>query len=111
MGSSTSERNRTEGDSSGHDLGTDRRINPLANHAAIQHHGSGVASAELADFIMSVARMAAARVEGIGQEQYGGMIQKFEVMSSEEIFQALLEEVADIFAYASFLAIKAGALR
>lgn len=57
---------------------------------------------------MQMARMSAARVQGIGAEQYGGEIQKFETMSRDEIFEALLEEVADIFAYASFLAIKAG---
>ncbi len=111
MASPAPERNGIASVDSKRDDGTDRRINPLANHAAIRHHGSGVASSELADFIMSVARMAASRVEGIGDEQYGGMIQKFELMSSEEIFQSLLEEVADIFSYASFLAIKAGALR
>lgn len=86
-------------------------VNPLANHAAVLTHGKGVDPSVLADFIMSMARMSAARVQGIGAEQYGGEIQKFEVMSPQEIYQALLEEVADIFAYASFLAIKAGAAK
>lgn len=83
----------------------------LANHPAVRQHGKGVAPEFLADFIISMARMSAARVQGIGAEQYGGEIQKFETMSSTEIFDALLEEVADIFAYASFLAIKAGAAK
>ena len=96
---------------SGHGDGANLPISPLASHPAILQHGNGVDPSSLSDFIMSVARMSAARVQGIGAEQYGGEIQKFETMSSEEIFEALLEEVADIFAYASFLAIKAGALR
>lgn len=91
--------------------GTYNPFYSLANHPAVRQHGKGVAPEFLADFIMSMARMSAARVQGIGAEQYGGEIQKFETMSSSEIFDALLEEVADIFAYASFLAIKAGAAR
>jgi len=81
----------------------------LSSHPAVRQHGKGVAPDLLADFIMSMARMSAARVKGIGAEQYGGEIQKFELMTPAEIYEALLEEVADIFAYASFLAIKAGA--
>jgi len=83
----------------------------LASHPAVRQHGKGVAPEFLADFIMSVARMSAARVQGVGADQYGGEIQKFELMTPSEIYEALLEEVADIFAYASFLAIKAGAAK
>jgi hypothetical protein len=111
MGGSAPTTDRTGSTDSGQEEWTDNRIHPLANHPAILAHGSGVNSSDLSDFIMSIARMSASRVQGIGNEQYGGEIQKFETMSSEEIFQGLLEEVADIFAYASFLAIKAGALR
>lgn len=111
MGGSAPTTDRTGSNSSGQEERKDNRVNPLSRHAAIQRHGSGITSEDLSDFIMSIARMSAARVQGIGQEQYGGEIQKFETMSSEEIFQGLLEEVADIFAYASFLAIKAGAVR
>lgn len=86
-------------------------FNSLSSHPAVRQHGKGVAPDHLADFIMSMARMSAARVQGIGAEQYGGEVQKFETMSPTEIYEALLEEVADIFAYASFLAIKAGGLK
>lgn len=94
-----------------HEGGADNRLYSLADHPAIRQHGTGVAPEFLADFIMSMARMSAARVQGIGAQQYGGEIQKFELMNPSEIYQALLEEVADIFAYASFLAIKAGAAK
>ena len=94
-----------------YDRGDYHSVNPLTDHPAVRRHGKGVAPEHLADFIMSVARMSASRVQGIGAEQYGGEIQKFERMSASEIYEALLEEVADIFAYASFLAIKAGAAR
>lgn len=86
-------------------------FNSLSSHPAVRQHGKGVDPSYLADFIMSVARMSAARVQGIGADQYGGEVQKFELMSPAEIYEALLEEVADIFAYASFLAIKAGAAK
>lgn len=111
MGGTSDNGNGVGSEDGGQGVGGGGPFHPLSGHPAIRQHGSGVDPSSLADFIMSVARMSAARVEGIGAEQYGGEIQKFEEMSGEEIFEALLEEVADIFAYASFLAIKAGALR
>lgn len=111
MGSATAEGNGFGGEDGGQEHRSDYPVHPLAHHPAVLKHGKGVAPEDLSDFIMSVARMSAARVQGIGAEQYGGEIQKFETMSQAEVFEALLEEVADIFAYASFLAIKAGGVR
>jgi len=73
----------------------------------VTQHGHGVDPRDLSAFIMSLAALAAERVQGIGAEQYGGEIQKFETKSVEELKVDILEEAADIIAYGAMLAIKA----
>ena len=83
----------------------------LTEHPAVVNHGSGVYSSDLADFTRALAEAAALRMEGVGDEQYGGEVQKFETESIGKYVDELLEEIADIFAYVSIIAIKALALR
>ena len=83
----------------------------LDSHPAVQNLGRGVSSADLADLIGQISTRTQRRVLTIGESQYGGIVQKFETMSPEVIFDELLDEVADIYAYAAFLAIHAMAVR
>ena len=83
----------------------------LDSHPAVQNLGHGVSSVDLADLIGQISERTRRRVLTIGESQYGGRIQKFETMSPEKIFDELLDEVADVYAYAAFLAIHAMAVR
>lgn len=83
----------------------------LRHHAAVAQLGEGVSSVELADFIRQVADRTAQRVITVGETQYGGRIQQFETKSVEEIYDELLDEVADVYAYAAMLAVHAMAVR
>ena len=79
----------------------------LAEHPAVQKHGKGVSSEELASFTECLASMTSSRIRGVGNEQYSrGNGQQFEGMTSEELTEGLLEELADVVGYASMLAIK-----
>ena len=83
----------------------------FSNHPAVTKLGGGVSSVELSDFIGQLAERTRRRVLGVGEDQYGGEIQKFETMNPEVIYEELLDEIADVYAYSAFLAIHAMALR
>lgn len=83
----------------------------FSNHPAVTKLGDGVSSVELSDFIGQLAERTRRRVLGVGHDQYGGEIQKFETMDPEVIYEELLDEIADVYAYSAFLAIHAMALR
>ena len=82
----------------------------LVNSPAVMQHGNGVDVQDLASFIQNVATMAASRVQGVGAKEYGGQIQQFETKSVADLRQDILEEVADVVAYAAMIAIKTLAL-
>lgn len=84
-------------------------VKDLINHPAIATHGMGIATSSLADFIRVLAELTAERVSSIGADQYAqGDVQAFEAKSPHEIFQEIVEELADVVAYVAMLAIKAG---
>lgn len=84
----------------------------LAEHPAVRDLGSGVSSVDLADLIGQIAQRTQSRVIGVGHEQYGkGRLQKFETLTPDEIYEELIDEIADIYAYGAFLAIHAMAAR
>lgn len=85
----------------------------LVDHTAVIDHGKGVYSEDLADFTRQLAEVAAQRIATVGDEQYNDAIelQKFEVSSIDQYVNELVEEVADIFAYASIITLKAIALK
>ena len=84
-------------------------VKDLINHPAIATHGAGIATTDLADFIRQFAELTADRVSSIGADQYGqGKLQAFESKDPHEIFQEIVEELADVIAYVAMLAIKAG---
>lgn len=99
-----------EGPVRGPEDGLDSGRRSVVAHPAVVNYGSGVDPADLSDFIMSTAALAAERVRGIGADQYGGEIQKFETKTVDELTRDILEEVADVIAYASMIAIKAASL-
>jgi hypothetical protein len=88
-----------------------KALGAVSSHEAVKKHGFGIDTGDLANFVEMIAGLAAERVRGIGAEQYAHEKQDFEDKSIDEIITDLLEEVFDIIAYASFLAVKAGALR
>jgi hypothetical protein len=80
----------------------------LMEHPAVQDHGKGVSSADLASFTECMASMASSRILDLGHKSYGmGDRQKFEGQTSAELIEGLLEEVADAINYLSMAAIKA----
>lgn len=83
----------------------------LDQHPAVQNLGRGVSSVDLADLIGQVAERTRRRVITIGETQYGGVLQKFETMNPETVYEELLDEVADAYAYLAFGLIHAMALR
>ena len=85
----------------------------LADHKAVIDHGKGVYSEDLADFTRALADIAAQRISTVGDEQYNDAIelQKFEKSDIDQYINELVEEVADIFAYASIITLKAIALK
>lgn len=85
----------------------------LSDHTAVIQHGSGVYSEDLADFTRKLADIAATRIATVGDEQYNDAIelQKFEREPIDQYVNELVEEVADIFAYASIIVLKAIALK
>lgn len=61
---------------------------------------------DLADFIEKITVMARERVQTVGAAEYGGAIQLFETKHVGELQRDILEEVADIVAYAGMIALK-----
>jgi len=88
-------------------------LSSLADHTAVIRHGAGVYSEDLADFVRQLADVAATRILTVGDEQYNDPIepQKFETATIEKYLDELVEEVADMFAYASIIVLKAIALK
>jgi hypothetical protein len=105
MGCCDFEKPGVEGRVGGPGQGRDRRS--LIDHPAVTSHGSGVDPKDLAAFILSLAALAAERVQGTGARQYGGDIQQFELKSESDLRLDIMEEAADIVAYGAMLAIKA----
>lgn len=92
-------------------LGNDQGKHPLTRHQAVGSHGNGTSTPELADFIRVLTEAAVERVSTIGDDQYNtGGLQKFETMSTDDVVQALLEEIYDCQSYLAMLAIKVIAL-
>jgi hypothetical protein len=83
----------------------------LEGHEAIRQHGKGVDPDDLADYIGLLGDFAAERVKGIGADQYGGRLQRFETKSLEDLRRDALEEAADLVAYAAMILIKIGAMK
>lgn len=86
-------------------------LDSVLKHPALTAHGNGIATEDLASFVEVFAGLAADRVRGTGADQYASEKQAFEDKSIDEIIEDLLEELLDVIAYTSFLAVKAGALR
>jgi len=83
----------------------------LAAHPAVQKHGDGVSSAELADFTSTLSQLAADRVLTVGHQDYGqGQRQRFEGLSGPDLAREMLEEAADAINYLAMAAIRMLAL-
>ena len=82
--------------------------NPLADHPAVTgYRAVGIDTDDLVSFIESFASLRAARVKGIGHDQYShARGQKFEAFTPDETIKELIEELADASNYIDFLAIK-----
>ena len=79
----------------------------LKSLPAVQKHGRGINSAELADFHRAFTDLGKARFLGIGSEQYArGGGQKFEQMTRSQLANELLEEIMDVQNYCTMMAIK-----
>lgn len=82
----------------------------LVDSKAVRDHGQGVNPGDLAAYIESLAAFASERVQGIGAKQYGGALQQFETKSVEDLKIDMMEEAADLIAYAAMILIKIEAL-
>lgn len=84
-----------------------RTVNHLLEHPAVQKHGKGISSEELAQFHRMLTEEGAARFLGIGAEQYvDGLFQAFEYMSKGVVKSELIDELVDVQNYVTMLAIK-----
>lgn len=82
-------------------------LNILTTHPAVQNHGNGVSSKELASFIGHISSFAQERVMGDGKEQYEkDDHQVFENVTPSQLALAALEEFADGINYLGMIAIK-----
>lgn len=72
----------------------------------------GMTSDQLADEVAQFVAECAARVRGVGKDQYEGKgFQKFETMEMDELFEYLEEELRDVANYAAFLVIRLRRIR
>lgn len=78
----------------------------LREHPAVRKHGHGVSTPELVNFMDNLHNRMILRVKGIGQDQYGGRVQKFETYTTDRLISETLDELADCLAYTGMLAIK-----
>lgn len=74
-------------------------VNRLLRHPAVQKYGTGVSSAELADFTQEFSQFAASRIMGTGHSEYGGDLQAFELKDHASFAQDIAEELADAINY------------
>lgn len=83
---------------------------PLREHPAVQNHGQGVTSEDLASFVGELSSLSQERIKGTGREQYSlnrdDHGQAFEHQSAEELTTGLLEEAADAINYIAMAMIK-----
>ena len=78
----------------------------LRTHPAVRKHGHGVSTPELVNFMDNLHNRMIERVKGIGQQQYGGRVQKFETYGPDRLVSETLDELADVLAYVGMLTIK-----
>lgn len=78
----------------------------LRDHPAVRKHGHGVSTPELVNFMDNLHNRMIERVKGIGQQQYGGRVQKFETYGPDRLVSETLDELADVLAYVGMLTIK-----
>jgi len=71
----------------------------ILRHPAVTKYGSGVSSADLADFVQLVSDTAALRVLRQGDAEYGGEIQAFELKDNPAFAQDIAEELLDTVNY------------
>lgn len=82
-------------------------ISDLLDLPAVKNHGSGISSAELAEFHQALADCGKERFLGVGSKQYETLRgQKFEGMDQDELQREMLEELIDVQNYVTMLAIK-----
>ena len=81
-------------------------VNRLLRHPAVQKYGTGVSSAELADFTQEFSQFAASRIMGTGHSEYGGELQAFELKDHAAFTQDAVEELADLVNYVSMALIR-----
>ena len=74
-------------------------VNRLLRHPAVRKYGTGVSSAELADFTQEFSQFAASRIMGTGHSEYGGNLQAFELKDHAAFAQDIAEELADAINY------------
>ena len=74
-------------------------VNRLLRHPAVRKYGTGVSSAELADFTQEFSQFAASRIMGTGHSEYGGDLQAFELKNHAAFAQDIAEELADAINY------------
>ena len=85
----------------------ERWVEILLRHPAVQKHGDGVSSEELASFIGYFSTFARNRILGSGKEQYEkDSHQVFEDLTPSQITLAALEEFADGINYLGMITIK-----
>jgi hypothetical protein len=92
------------------DPGYEPESDPLTEHPAVQKHGTGVTSDELASFTEALGSLSQSRIKGTGRAQYSLNFddcgQKFEQMTGDELVTGFLEEAADAINYISMATIK-----
>lgn len=95
-----------QGDGSCEDLSKPHAA--LTDHEAVANYGNGVGSVALGNFIECFADYAKGRVLSTGALQYEGEngVQRFESLTSEQLYDELLDELADTMAYIAMVGIR-----
>lgn len=72
----------------------------------------GMTSQQTADMVDEFVRFCQLRVKGVGDEQYSqGTHQKFEAMDLDELIEYMVEELADVVNYSTFLYVRLSRIR
>ncbi len=77
----------------------------IVDSQAVADLGSGVSTDALINFMDMFYDRVVERVEGPGASQYFTDVQKFELMSVDQITDEMLDELADAWAYIAFAAV------